>query len=150
MMHIVRLMLRPSIATLKLGPEDKFCVEFATQLRQWTIEGKLRAVWTHIPNEMAGSGGGSHADEKVRRTTARLAQIRYAIAKALGLVPGFSDYVFMWDGGCAALEAKAKGGTQNPEQVDFEKWCVDRNVPYFIFRSPQEGYGILRQLGILD
>lgn len=149
-MHIVRLMLRPGIESLKLGPEDRIGVPFATQLRQWTIEGKLRAVWTHIPNEMGGAGGSRHADEKVRRSAARLAQIRYAIAKALGLIPGFSDYVFLWDGGCAALEAKAKDGTQQPEQVDFQKWCADRNVPYFIFRSPEEGYAILRELGVLD
>ena len=149
-MHVVRLMMRPRIDGLKLGPEDKVGVEFATQLRQWTIEGRLRAVWTHIPNEIAGSGGSRHADEKVRKTSARLAQIRYAIAKALGLIVGFSDYVFLWDGGCAALEAKSAKGEQRPGQIDFQKWCEDRNVPYRIFTTPQEGYAILRELGVLD
>lgn len=129
-------MARPMLSgALKLGPEDRICIEFANRLRAWTIEGKLRAVWTHLGNEVAGG--------------TKNAMIRYAIARALGLISGSADYLFLWDGGCAAIEAKALKGTQQPNQLDFQAWCQARNVPYFLIRSADEGEAILKQLGAL-
>ncbi|EHK57744.1 hypothetical protein [Allomesorhizobium alhagi] len=133
---LLRLMTRPFLApTLKLGPEDRICIEFANRLRAWTLEGRPVAVWSHIGNEI---GGGT-----------KNANIRYAIAKALGMITGASDYVFLWPGGSAALEAKAPKGVQTAGQTDFEAWCTARGVPYRIMRSADEGEAILREMGVL-
>lgn len=146
-LHLVRLMMRPKLANLKLGPEDQMAVQFADGLRVFALQGKLKAVWTHVANEMAGAG--KTKDENARKTSIRLAQIRYAIAKALGLISGTSDYLFLWEGGSGALEAKAPGKPQRPEQKDFQKWCEENGVPYRIFHTPKEGYLVLEEWGVL-
>ncbi|MRX32801.1 hypothetical protein [Aminobacter sp. MDW-2] len=133
---LLRLMERPLLGkTLQLGPEDRICIEFANRLRAWTIEGRLSGVWTHIGNELAGG--------------TKNASIRYAIARALGLISGATDYVFLWDGGCGVIEAKAGKNDLTPRQVDFASWCAARRVPHRVMRSADEGEGILREWGAL-
>lgn len=132
---VLRLMIRPSLSKVRLGPEDVIAIDFANRLREWTLTDKLIAVWTHIPNEVAGG--------------TKNAGLRYAIAKALGMISGAADYVFLWDRGSAAIEMKAPRGTQNQNQSDFQKWCELMGVPYYLARSADEGEGILRNLGVL-
>lgn len=129
---ILRLMdYRPLSTALRLrcGPEDRVCLEFTANLRAATIEGRLRAVWTHPANELATKGP------------------KAALARALGLITGTADYLFLWEGGCAALEAKAPGAYPSPIQRDFRDWCRINGVPWFVFRSAEEGEEILRDLG---
>jgi len=133
---LLRLMAWTKLgSTLKLGPEDLIAIEFANRLRAWTLEGKLTAVWSHVSNELAGG--------------TKNARIRYSIAKALGMITGFADYVILWDSGSAAIEAKSKTGMQTAGQSDFEEWCRARGVPYYLIRSADEGEAILKQLGVL-
>ncbi|MEN5278937.1 hypothetical protein ABE527_18570 [Brucella sp. TWI432] len=132
---ILRLMLRPTLSKVKLGPEDVISIDFANRPREWTITRRLIAVWTHIPNEVAGGS--------------KNAGLRYAIAKALGMISGAADYVFLWDGGSAAIEMKAPKGTQSGNQSDFQKWCELMDVPYYVTRSADEAEEKLRTLGIL-
>ena len=122
-------------AGLKLGQEDKICIEFANRLRAWTLQRQLIAVWSHIPNELAGGTNN--------------AKIRYAVAKALGMITGTADYLFLWNDGGAALEMKAKHGVQTDNQKHFQAWCVMMGVPYYVVYSADEGESILRNLGIL-
>ena len=110
-------------------------IPFANDLREASIEGRLRAVWLHPANELAGE----------KRATARA-----AIARALGLMPGSPDFLFLWADGCAALEAKSATGSASPSQKDFRAWCELHGVPYHIFRTGDEGLAILHGLGILD
>lgn len=124
-----------SVSGLKLGAEDKICIDFANRLKAWTLENRLTAVWTHVANELAGGS--------------KNAKIRYAIAKALGLISGTADYLFLWDGGCAALEFKAGKNPQSPNQKDFQQWCIVRKVPYFVVYSADQGQQILQDLGVL-
>lgn len=122
-------------ANLKLGQEDKICIEFANRLRAWTLQRQLIAVWSHIPNELAGGTNN--------------AKIRYAIAKALGMITGTADYLFLWRDGAAALEVKAARGIQSEGQKHFQVWCEMMGVPYFVVYSADEGERTLRNLGIL-
>lgn len=131
-----RLLLPGKLGKVKLGPEDHITIEFATRLRVWSIERRLRAVWTHIPNEVAGG--------------TKNAKIRYAIAKALGMIPGASDFVFLWAKGSAAIEIKAPKGRQSDNQTDFQTWCDIEGVPYFLAYSADEAETILRNLGVLQ
>lgn len=130
---ILRLMAYHSLSRgLKLGPEDLLCLDFATRLRVATIESRLTAVWTHPANELATRG------------------VAAAIARALGLITGTGDYLFLWENGSAALEAKAPKGSLTDNQKDFQTWCARERVPYFVFRSADEGEAILRGLGVLS
>lgn len=133
-----RLMSVPRLGQVNLGPEDHLAIEFARHLRAWTIDGRLKAVWTHVANELAGGS--------------KNARIRYAIAKNLGLASGISDYIFMWSTGSLALEAKAPGKikTQSNNQKDFAEWCAEHHVPYAVFDSIDLAVNTMIEVGILD
>lgn len=133
---IMRLMSFRQPARLRLKPEEQLSIAFATALRELTIAGRLRCVWTHPANEIAG-----RRDNK--------AQIRYAIAKAMGLIDGTADYLFLWNDGSGALEAKVGKNGQQPNQVDFEVWCAEMSVPYATFTSVEEGLEILTKWGVI-
>ena len=135
--HPLASILSPTaIVRLSLHEEERLAIDFATKLRYGVVEGRLSAVFCHVPNEIAG------------QRNSRTAQIRYAIAKAMGLIEGSSDYLFLWDGGCGALEAKTHTGDQSKKQVVFEKWCSMMQVPYRVFRSVDEGISILSEWGV--
>ncbi len=133
---IVRLMAYAHPRNLRIKAEEKLAIDFANSLRAATIEGRLRCVWTHPANEIAGRQN-------------RLAQIRYTIAKAMGLIDGTADYLFLWSAGSGALEAKVGKNGQQPNQIDFEAWCTEMGVPYRTFTSVGEGLAILSEWGIL-
>lgn len=132
---LVRLMQYTSLsARLRLGPEDFMAVQFANALRVHVLEGRLRGVFCHVPNELAGSA---------RATPAA------AIARAAGLISGASDYLFLWDSGSGVLEAKSKTGSLSPSQKDWRDWCVATGVRHAVFRSVEEGEAQLREWGVL-
>ncbi len=66
------------------------------------------------------------------------------------MIPGASDFIFMWGAGAAAIEIKAPDGRQSANQSDFQKWCEAENVPYHIAKSADEAEKILRDLGVLS
>ena len=133
---IARVLARAPLGRLRLQPEEALAVAFADELRRAVLEGRLRAVWTHPANELAGRRSG-------------LSEIRYAIAKAMGLVHGTPDYLFLASDRSGALEAKTGTGTQQQNQKDYETWCLAVGVPYRVFRSIEEGLAILVDWGML-
>lgn len=110
-------------------------IQFANRLRDYALTGRLRAVWTHVPNELAG---------------ASRATVPAAIARAAGLISGTADYLFLWGGGSLALEAKSATGRQSPGQRDFADWCAAHGVPYHVFRTVEDGEAILTAAGVLQ
>lgn len=133
---LLRLMqfrrLNPKV---RLGPEDAMCVEFAASLRAASIEGRLRGVWTHPAQELAhghrsGVGG--------------------AIAKAMGMITGTSDYLLLWDNGAGVLEAKSATGSLTEAQKDWRKWCEAQGVRHAVFRTVDQGEDKLREWGVLS
>ncbi len=138
---LLRLMSHaPLSANTRLGPEDAAAYGFAQDLRKATMEGRLRAVWTHPANELAGMAPG----------TPRKFLIRAAIARALGLITGTSDFLFLWQGGALAIEFKSKDGSLTPNQRDFRDWCAMVGVPFHVVRSPAAGLALLRDAGVLS
>jgi hypothetical protein len=119
----------------RTGPEDKLAIEIATMLRVATLEGRLLASWTHLPNEMCGGG--------------KLAAIRLALAKSMGLIAGSADYVFCWPTGSCWIEIKAKDGSLSPAQRDFREWNEGLGVNYFVVRSVEDFEAKLISLGVL-
>lgn len=135
---LLRLMLRHQLArNVVLGPEERISIEFADRCRANVLEGRLRATWWHTGNELAG------------HRKSRLAAIRYAIAEAMGLIPGAPDFVFLWGGGCLVIEVKAGRNGQSDRQTDFQTWCTTNGVQYYLARSADDGEAILRAAGIL-
>ena len=130
--YIIRLMrYTPLSRSLRLGPEDRIAIEFANELRKASLEGRLRCIWMHCPNEGKRSSAAG------------------AIARALGLIPGTPDYLFMSSKGSFALECKAPGGKQNENQKDFEQWCEAQRVPYQVFYTAAQGLEYCRAYGVL-
>lgn len=134
-LFLVRLMQYRSLSrNVRLGPEDGMCVSFAASLRVATIEGRLRGVWTHPAQELAhghrsGVGG--------------------AIAKAMGMITGTSDYLFLWDDGAGVLEGKSATGSLTQSQKDWREWCQAQGVRHAVFRTVAEGEARLREWGVL-
>ena len=122
--------------SLLLKPEEQLASEFGSALRAGALDGRLRGIFCHVPNEIAG------------QARSKRAAIRYAIAKAMGLIEGTADYLFLWENGGAALEAKTGKGKQTDGQSAYQIWCERENVPYFIFRSVEEGFALLTDIGI--
>lgn len=141
---IVRLMHHKglsSTACANLGPEDAEAYRFAQDLRQASLEGRLLAVWTHPANELAGVGKTVGGKFRV--------SVQSAIAKALGLITGTSDYLFLFRGGSIAMEFKAADGSLRSSQRDFRDWCLAMGVPFHVVRSRAEALEVLRGAGVL-
>lgn len=120
----------------RVGPEDRIAIDVATMLRVATIEGRLSATWTHIPHEVGGGKGKS-------------SQIRYALAKAMGLIAGSCDYVLVWPGGGGWIELKTPTGSLNPAQRDFRDWCAATSCRHAVCKSTDEVEKTLISWGVL-
>lgn len=150
---LIRLMWRPRLSTgVKLGPEDRLAIEVADMCRAWTIEDRLRAVWWHTANE---AGGGS--DKRKR-------EIQMAKARALGMIPGTSDLVFIGTSKLVVdlsttiaqqrsivllIELKSAKGTRSANQADFAAWAAHHDITYLICRSLAEVEEALTKHGLL-
>ena len=133
-LFIVRLMsVRPIRWKKTPGPETILCESFSNWLRAETLEGRIQGVWTHVPNEIG------------YMSQSKSAQFIYAIAKAMGMIVGSPDYVFLTKSGSLALEAKSANGNQNPSQKDFQSWCENESVPYHIFKTLDQAQKILKE-----
>lgn len=127
--------------SVRLGPEDREAYTFANALRAATLEGRLTAVFCHVPNELAGM-------VQIVRGKARV-PVQVAIARALGLIRGSSDYLFLWGGGSLAMEFKSSTGSLTEGQRDFRTWCEAQGVPFHVVRSTTQGLDLLRAAGRL-
>ncbi len=116
------------------GPEDLLSIDVATMLKVATLEGRLDAVWTMIPHELGGAG--------------KLAAIRVALAKSMGLIAGSGDFVFIWPTGGAFIELKVKAAL-SPAQQDFKAWCEGSGNRYAVCRSVAEVEAKLREWGAM-
>lgn len=132
-----------------LKSEDRLAVEVAADLREWTLAGRLRAVWTKIPHEVGAVSKKSPAFN--------VAQSRYAKQLAMGLITGSADYVFTWSTigqicahYCGWIELKAKGGSLSDAQKDFRDWCAAARVQYVICRDRAAVKATLIEWGCLE
>jgi hypothetical protein len=115
------LMMRDSIPwRCILEPEQKLCVQIADRLRAYTLDGKLKGVWSHIANE-----GKRHVFVGI-------------ILRAMGLIKVTPDYFFIWEGGGGLIEIKAGKGVLSENQKHHIVWCADEKVNHAICRSVDE------------
>ena len=136
---LIRLMHYTPLVRVKLGPEDSEALIFANELRKATLEGRLHGLWLHPANELCG----------IPPKSPRSFLVRAAIARALGLINGASDYIFLFHNGTLVMEFKSKTGTMTQGQKDFRDWANMVSVPHYVVRSADAGLAILKDHGIL-
>lgn len=125
---LLALMRCPALPfSTRLGPEDKECLRFANIMREMTLRRRYDGVWLHIPNE-----GKRH-------------MITGAIARALGLIPGAADYLFVNRRGAAFIEFKSAKGRQNDNQQRFQLWCGEAGIRYGVAHTTEEALALLRE-----
>ncbi|MGI9500385.1 MAG: hypothetical protein ACR2P3_10115 [Geminicoccaceae bacterium] len=120
---LYRLMEIPRRLNLRLKGESLLCYDIANMLRAGTLDGSLRAVWTHPANEG-------------KRTP-----LIGAILKAVGLIPGTPDYLFAWQGGGGFIEIKTppvRPSSLSPSQRDFKEWCAMLGVNHAVCTTPDQ------------
>lgn len=133
---IMQLMSRCKLSMgFKINPEERICIEFADDMRQMTVDGVYKGIWSHCPNE-----GKRH-------------QITAQIMKAMGMIPGGTDYFFMWSGGCnhGVLEFKVPGKkiAEDSNQDFYRLWCERAGVPHAVVHSAAEGVEKLKHWGAI-
>ncbi len=108
----------------RMGEEDRLSVDVATMLRVAAVEGRLKATFSHVPHEVAGKG--------------KFAAIYMAKARAMGLIKGSADFVFVWSDGGGWIELKTDTGSLSPAQKDFRTWANDSGCRHAVCRSVEE------------
>lgn len=126
--------------SIRIGPEDAEALALAADLRELTLTGRLLCIWLHPANELATA--------EVRGGKVRVPP-RVALARALGLITGASDYLFLYRDGSLAIEMKSAKGSMTPGQRDFREWCVLIGVPYYVCRSRDQAIAVLDGLGLI-
>lgn len=118
-------------AKFKLKPEEEKCVEFADMMRAYVDHGYYKGIWCHIPNEGQRSA---------------LGQI---ILRAMGLIKGATDYMFMGPWGHGVIEFKT--GTNNLEEYQryFRFWCDKEGVHHATVWNAGQAVAALREWGAL-
>ena len=84
-------------------PEQELCIDFANRLRALELDGRTKCIWTHVPNEIGWNRN-------------KVAQTIYAAAKAMGMIVGTADYLFLAADKSLAMEAKSQSGKQHEGQ----------------------------------
>lgn len=129
---LMRLMSRDKIPwKCKLKSEELMAVELADALRRATLDGKLHAVWCHVPNE-----GKRHPFVAI-------------IMKAMGMLPGSLDYWFIWENGGGLIELKSGKNKPSEFQEYFITWCEQRRVNKAVCYSVDSALEVLRGWGVL-
>lgn len=113
--------------------EDQICKQFVGQLRVLDTLKKLNGIYFHVPNEISGNTNPFFGKR----------------LKDIGKLSGTADYIFMWENGCACLEAKSSKGTLTTDQNKFKERCTQFNIKYDIFRTPQSGIDKLIEWGFI-
>jgi hypothetical protein len=127
--YLTRLMSRITIKC-DFQPETALTIEIADRLRRLTLDGRLRAVWFHVPNEG-------------KRT-----RLQRLLLRMMGLIPGVTDFVFLGPAG-GVIELKAGDGKLSPMQIDFRTWCEVTGVPWACCRSWESVEAVLLSWGTL-
>lgn len=59
--------------------------------------------------------------------------------KELGVIPGVSDFMFLFKGKCHCIELKTLTGYQSDEQIAWEFKVKEQNIDYYLVNS-MEGF----------
>ena len=103
-----------------LKGEDKLSNRIAIELKALTLEGKLNAVWFHVPNEAVV---GNIKDV-----------LRIKRKHLMGLINGAPDFVIVSKNKTIFLELKTDKGRMTEAQKMFKDWASKTGIEYYIIR----------------
>jgi hypothetical protein len=69
--------------------------------------------------------------------------------KQLGVVPGVSDFIFLYGGKCYCIELKTPRGYQSEEQLLWEKLVKNQNINYFVVNSIESFKALINHIIIV-
>jgi hypothetical protein len=115
----------------KLEPEQRLTIEMADELRALSLQGTLKGVWFHVPNE-----GKRHP-------------IVGCIMRAMGMHSGIHDFAFLWDTGSATAEVKVGKAKPTENQSNVAKWCQAEGVHTAVWRSVEDMRTSLHEWGVI-
>lgn len=122
--YLMDIMQFPKVMASKAKGETRECIQFANQLKVLSVNNQLHCIWFHVSNE-----------NPVARQYIHWAKLQ----KAIGLMKGAPDYVFLWKDGAACMEMKSRQGRLSDAQKTFRAWCQQQMVPYVVIYSAEEG-----------
>lgn len=122
-----------------LKGEDALTNQIAQYLRAVSLEGKLKGVWFHVPNE-------SVVSERNKLTDI----IRIKRKQSMGLINGAPDFVFVSPEKTVFIELKVKGGSLSEYQKLFREWCESEQITYTIARSLGDVISILATNNLIN
>lgn len=160
-----RLLIPAHTSGLKLNEEQAISAQLYHALVAEDAAGRLKAVCTCIANELPIPA----FTEQLRVAAVKIAQKR----RAMGVIPGAADWVFLWRGGSGFIELKTPGGQvrlrqvkrvsgpklhpvktqpgiQSDDQKAFQAWCERLEVPYVVRTNVQDSIATLQEWGAID
>lgn len=119
------LLPKRDLGHIKIGEEDRICIQFANYLRQLTLEGNLPYIWFHVPNQFG------------------MYKPIFGLKQGwMGRIPGVPDFCFMGKKSFF-IEFKTSKGKTSKEQNIFIEWCSVVDIPVYICRSFEEAKNII-------
>jgi hypothetical protein len=116
--------------------ENALAREICRQLIWLSLDGSLRGLWFHVPNE------------SVVRTKTDM--IRLKQKKAIGMMAGAPDLVFLKSDGCLQVELKTAKGRLSDNQKAWKDHSVKHEIPYVVARSWHEVKNALLEYGFVE
>lgn len=130
--NLVKLLSREKLSMkFRIEPEQRLSIEVADWLRGMSLTGQLKAVFFHVPNE-----------SKRHIITAM-------ILKAMGMLSGVSDFIFLWNDGSGVIELKVGKGKETENQLLFFDWCDSLGVYRATCRSLEDVQRTLKTWGLV-
>lgn len=77
---------------------------------------KLRGLLFHVRNNSANKREGAYWKE-------------------LGVIPGVSDFIFLYAGKAHCIELKTPTGYQSDEQIEWENLIYEQGIDYYVINS---------------
>ena len=127
--------LLSGIKTGKYTGEDKLTNQIAFYLKIAVLEGRLKGVFFHVPNETVS---------KTKRDLLRIIK-----KKNLGMISGAPDFVIVTQNITIFIELKTKKGRQSDFQKMFQLWSEKNNIQYYVVRDVEDLEKILLNNGVL-
>lgn len=119
------LIPKSKLGSIKIGEEDKICIEFANYLRTVTLNEDFPYIWFHVPNQF-----GSY-------------KAIFGLKQAwMGKIPGVPDFCFVGKDKSFFIEFKSKKGKQSKAQKIFQDWCTKNDIKVYICRTVEEAKNI--------
>lgn len=120
----------------KYKGEDALTNSVAMELKALSLEGNLKGIWFHIPNET------------IAKTKNKLLEIQKKCS--LGMIPGAPDFVFLAPNKSLCIELKIAAGKLSNNQKLFKSWSKNCGVNYCVARSVDDVKHILAKEGLYE